>query len=106
MRRDSLIRASAIVLAILTVATIVFAVINFQKEDQYLTPDDGAWWLEQDGNLVAQRLAPGGPAEKAGIKAGDRLLTVRSASSLQDHPVKNVASLEKQLFHVGVLQKA
>lgn len=106
MRKDSLIRASAIVLAILTVATIVFAVINFQKEDQFLTPDDGAWWLEQDGTLVAQRLAAGGPAEKAGIKAGDRLLTVRSASSLQDHQVKNVASLEKQLFHVGVLQKA
>ena len=106
MRRDSLIRASAIVLAILTVATIVFAAINFQKEGQYLTPDDGAWWLEHDGNLIAQRLAPGGPAEKAGIKAGDHLLTVRPASSLQDHQVKNVASLEKQLFRVGVLQKA
>ncbi|HJT53134.1 MAG TPA: hypothetical protein VJ848_04740, partial [Candidatus Angelobacter sp.] len=36
MRRDSLIRASAVVLAILTVATIVFAAINFQKENQYL----------------------------------------------------------------------
>lgn len=106
MRKDSLIRVSAVVLALLTAATIVFAIINFQKENQYLTPDDGAWWLEQNGTLVAQRLAQDGPAEKAGIKPGDRLLSVRSSSSLQDHPVKNVASLQKQLYRVGVWQKA
>lgn len=106
MRKDSLIRVSAVVLALLTAATIVFAGINFQKENQYLTPDDGAWWLEQDGTLVARRLAPGGPAEKAGIKAGDRLLSARSASSLEDHPVKKIASLQKQLYRVGVWQKA
>jgi len=106
MRKDSLIRVSAVVLALLTAATIVFAIINFQKENQYFTPDDGAWWLEQNGTLLAQRLADGGPAEKAGIKAGDRLLSVRSSSSAQDHPVKNVASLQKQLYRVGVWQKA
>ena len=106
MRKDSLIRVSAVVLALLTAATIVFAIINFQKENQYFTPDDGAWWLEQNGTLLAERLADGGPAEKAGIKAGDRLLSVRSSSSAQDHPVKNVASLQKQLYRVGVWQKA
>ena len=106
MRKDSLIRVSAVVLALLTAATIVFAGINFQKENHYLTPEDGAWWLEHDGTLVAQRLAPGGPAEKAGIKVGDRLLSARPASSLEDHPVRNVASLQKQLYRVGVWQKA
>jgi two-component system, NtrC family, sensor kinase len=106
MRKDSIIRVSAVVLALLTLATIVFAAINFQKESQYLTPEDGAWWVEHDGTLVAQRLAPGGPAEKAGIKVGDRLLSARSASSMEERPIKNVASLEKQLYRVGVWQKA
>jgi two-component system, NtrC family, sensor kinase len=106
MRKDSLIRVSAIVLAILTVATIVFASINFQKENLYQTPDDGAWWVEQNGALIAKRVVPGGAAEKAGIKAGDRLLSARSATATQEHPVRNVAGLQKQLYRVGVLQKA
>src|SRR6185312_1848218 len=106
MRKDSLIRFSAVILAILTVATIVFAVINFQKENQFVTPDDGPWWLEQNGSLVAQRLVPGGPAENAGIKVGDRLISARPASALEEHPVRNLAGLQKQLYRVGVLQKA
>ena len=106
MRKDSLIRFSALILAILTVATIVFAAINFQKEGQFVTPDDGAWWLEQNGALVAQRVVPGGPAENAGIKAGDRLISARPASALEEHPIRNLAGLQKQLYRVGVLQKA
>jgi len=106
MRKDSLIRFSALILAILTVATIVFAAINFQKEGQFVTPDDGAWWLEQNGALVAQRVVPGGPAENAGIKAGDCLISARPASALEEHPIRNLAGLQKQLYRVGVLQKA
>jgi two-component system, NtrC family, sensor kinase len=106
MRKDSLIRVSAVVLAILTAATIVFASINFQKENQFLTPEDGAWWTEQNGALVARRLAQGGPAEKAGIKVGDRLLSAGSSSAREEHPIKNLAQLQRQLYRVGVWQKA
>ena len=106
MRKDSIIRFSAVILALLTVATIVFASINFQKENQFVTPEDGAWWVEQDGALVAQRVTPGGPADRAGIKPGDRLLSARPAASTEDHPVKTVASLQRQLYRVGVLQRA
>src|SRR5260370_27280312 len=76
MRKDSLIRFSAVVLALMTATAVVFAVINFQKESQFSTPYDGVWWVEQNGGLVAKGVDAGGPGERAGIKAGDRLLSV------------------------------
>jgi two-component system, NtrC family, sensor kinase len=106
MRKDSLIRVSAVVLAVLTAATIVFAVINFQKENQFSSPEDGAWWKESGGVLTAQWLTPGGPAEKAGIKVGDQLLSVRSSPADEEYPVVNFAAFQKQLYRVGVWQKA
>ena len=132
MRKDYLIRVSAVVLALLTVATVVFATINFQKESQFSTPDDGVWWVEQNGALVAKRVVTGGPGERAGIKVGDRLLNISqreeslskslaSESSpekphrikpAEDIPVqpaepriKTVASLERHLFSAGVWSK-
>ena len=85
MRKDSLVRFSAIVLALLTAATVVFAVINWQKEGQYTTPTDGVWWKEKAGFLEAKGLIPNGPGEKAGIKVGDRLLRVNSLPERPEH---------------------
>src|SRR5882724_6231045 len=83
MRKDSIIRFSAVALALVTVAAVVFAFINFEKEGQYSTPYDGVWWLEDQGSLVAKRVDPGGPGDKAGIKVGDKLLAINN------QPVKN-----------------
>ena len=126
MRKDSLIRVSAVVLALVTAATVVFAGINFQKEGQFVTPDDGVWWMEKGDALVAKRLTPGGPAEHAGIKVGDRLLNVtedknslvgkplgdkhrgiKSADKdILRHPkIKSVAALQRELYRAGVYSR-
>ena len=76
MTRESQLRAAAVVLALCTVACVVFGTINFQKEREYVVPDDGVWWLENGGLLLAQRVAPHGPGEQAGIKPGDQLLDI------------------------------
>ena len=65
MRKDSLVRFSAIALAVLTATCVVFAVINWQKESQYTTPTDGVWWKEHSGFLVARGVIPNGPGDKA-----------------------------------------
>ena len=91
MRKDFLIRFSAIPLALITLASIVFAVINFQKESQYPVADDGVWWLEKNGSILAQRLTPGGPGERAGFKVGDKLLAV------EGYPVRTVAEKNRRL---------
>ncbi len=104
MRKDSIVRFSAIVLAVLTVACVVFAVINWQKESQYTTPTDGVWWKEHSGFLVAKAVVPSGPGDKAGIKVGDKLLRVNGLP--KDQTIKNLVEFEKHLYRSGVYSRA
>src|SRR5215471_13469425 len=104
MRRDALIRFSAVVLAVLTVATIVFAVINFQKERKFPKPVDGVRWLEkwEDNGTVleASAVTPGGPGDNAGIKVGDHLLAIN------DQPMLRTADIQREQFRTGALLNA
>jgi two-component system NtrC family sensor kinase len=104
MRKDSLVRVSAIVLACYTAILGVFAVINWQKESLYSTPSDGVWWIEDSSGLLAKGLAPNGPGEKAGIKIGDRLLRVNGQP--KDKTVGNIIEFEKLLYRTGVYSRA
>jgi len=99
MRKDSLVRFSAIVLALLTAASVVFAIINWQKESQYITitATDGVWWREHSGFLVAKGVVPAGPGEKAGVKVGDIVLGLPS-NGLHTN---GYALARKLLFEVG-----
>ena len=100
MARDLQTRFFAVFLALLSVAAIVFAWINFQKEREFVAPYDGIWWVEEAGHLRAERVDIDGPGQKAGIKQGDRLVAV------DGHNVVDVGSLERQLYRVGVWSKA
>jgi PAS domain S-box-containing protein len=100
MNRDLQTRFLAVFLGLLSVAAIVFACINFQKDREYSAPYDGIWWVEDGGHLRAQRVDADGPGQKAGIKPGDVLVAV------EEHNVTNVGSLERRLYAVGVWSKA
>ena len=101
MNRESQARSVAVVLFLLTVAAVVCAGFNWQKErDSALPPYDGVWWVEHDGRLVADRVDADGPGAKAGIKADDRLLAVNGQE------VKKTSDLERQLYRTGVWSKA
>src|SRR6266567_1039827 len=100
MNRDFQIRFTAILLAIVTAAAATLAWINFQKESEFQIPYDGVWWIERNGNLTADRVEPDGPADKAGIRNGDRLLAVNQ------HEVNSAAGLIHQLYRTGPWSKA
>src|SRR5436190_18981239 len=70
------IRFAAILLALLTVAAFVFAFINYDKEREFEVPDDGVSWVNQDNVIQAQRVEPGGPGDKAGVKKGDIIVAI------------------------------
>ena len=76
MNRESQARFVAVLLSLLTVAAVVFAGFNFVKERDTAVPDDGVWWIERSGHLVADRVDPKGRAAEAGIKAGDELVAI------------------------------
>ncbi len=100
MNRESQVRFVAVLLFLLTVAAVVFAGFNFQKERESAVPDDGVWWVEQHGHLVADRVDPSGPGARAGIKPNDQLVAVN------EQPVTNTPGLERQLYRSGVWSKA
>jgi two-component system NtrC family sensor kinase len=100
MARELQSRLLALLLALLSVAAIVFASINFQKDREYFTPYDGVWWVEDGEHLQAQRVDINGPGEKAGIKKGDWLV------ALDGRKVSSVAILEQQLYRTGIWSKA
>jgi hypothetical protein len=71
--KDQLISA---LLVILTVAAVISAVINFQQQRRFHLADDGATWVDHGGKVVAAYVAPASPAERAGIRSGDRLMMI------------------------------
>ena len=100
MNRESQARFLAVLLSLLTVAAVVFAGFNFEKERATAVPDDGVWWVERNGHLVADRVDPKGRAAEAGIKAGDELVAVNS------QPVTSTPGLVRQLYRTGIYGKA
>jgi two-component system NtrC family sensor kinase len=100
MNRESQVRSVAVLLFLLTVAAVVFAGFNFNSELKVLVPEDGVWWVEHDGRLIADRVDPNGPGAKGGIKSGDQLV------SINGQEVQNMSGLERQLYHNGVWSKA
>ncbi len=100
MDRTLQTRFFAVFLALVSITAIIFAWINFQKDQEYSAPYDGVWWVEDGGHLRAQRVDVNGPGEKAGIKPGDRLVSVDGRS------VADVGGLEQQLYRVGIWSKA
>ncbi len=100
MNRESQARFVAVLLFVMTVAAVVFAGFNFQKERDSAVPDDGVWWVEHNGNLVADRVDPHGPGAKAGIKVDDELV------SINGQEIKSTPGLVRQLYRTGVWSKA
>jgi len=100
MNKDFQIRFTAILLTLLTAASMVLAWINFQKEREFQVPYDGAWWVERGGTLVAEQVQPDGPASRAGVKVGDQLAAVDL------HKVTSTAALMRELYRVGAWSKA
>src|SRR2546430_6941343 len=89
-------RVGAVVLAIATMAAIVFALLNFDQRARFESPDDGVSWRDTDHGIVAQQVLASSPAEKVGIHAGDRLLEVSGVT------VYRALDVTKKLWHAGL----
>ena len=99
MQKSLSTRLTVVLLALFTLAAIVFASLNLAKDAEYQKPTDGIWWMEAHGGLQAQRVPEGSPGERAGIKTGDLLLAAG------DQPTPRLASLVREWFRTGVYRR-
>jgi two-component system NtrC family sensor kinase len=97
MFRPSLpVRLRAVTLALLTIAAVVFGILNFQQRRNFNLPDDGVVWWDTASGVVAQQVAAGSAAAKAGIQPGDVLLGVDGTA------VSRATDVTRDLYRAGL----
>jgi len=95
MNDNMRMRLGAVVLALLTLAAVIFAVLNFQQRSRFILPDDGVTWMDSPQGVVAWHVVADSPAAKAGIKQGDLVESVRGMT------IHRATDVTRVLFHVG-----
>src|ERR1017187_4376812 len=89
------IRLGAVTLALLTLAAIIFAVINFQQRSRFIAPDDGVTWMDTAEGVTAWHVVSVAPADKAGIKQGDYVQSIRG------NAIHRATDVTRVLWRVG-----
>ncbi len=95
MNNNLRLRLGAVSLALLTLAAIVFAALNLEQRYRFVPPTDGATWVDAAHGVVAKAIAHGSPAEIAGIKKGDEVV------SIQGTAVHRATDVTRALWHAG-----
>jgi PAS domain S-box-containing protein len=89
-----------VAIVLLTIAALVLGGLNVQQKRLYIPPDDGASWVQGAEGVQAQLVVRGGPADKAGLRAGDIL------KAINGQPVRNDLHVTQILYELGPWQRA
>jgi len=84
------------VLALATLAAIIFSWYNFVQRSRYDLVDDGVAWTDGPYGVEAWKVAPDSPASAAGIRPGDVLVAIN------DVPVPKAAHVARRLYRAGL----
>jgi len=84
------------VLALATLAAVIFAWLNFVQRSHYDLVDDGVAWTDGATGIEAWKVAPDSPASAAGIRPGDLLLRINDAE------VPSAAHVARRLYRAGL----
>ncbi|HKV47694.1 MAG TPA: ATP-binding protein [Candidatus Acidoferrales bacterium] len=77
MNNNLRLRLGAVSLALLTLAAVVFGVLNFQQRYRFVPPTDGATWVDTAHGVTAKAVTSGSSAATAGIRNGDGLAAIQ-----------------------------
>jgi two-component system NtrC family sensor kinase len=100
MTRTLTFRFTTVFLIVLSLTLVVFGVLNFDQRSRYQLPDDGVSWVESSDGVTAWIVDRDGPAGRAGLREGDRLLAING------QPVKHAADATREIFRAGVWSRA
>jgi two-component system, NtrC family, sensor kinase len=96
MKENLRVRVGAVVLALATLAAVIFAWLNFVQRSRYDIVDDGVAWTDSPNGIEAWKVAAGSPASMAGIRTGDVLLAINDVS------VPSAAHVARRLYRAGL----
>jgi len=96
MKENLRVRVGAVVLALATLAAVIFAWLNFVQRSRYDIVDDGVAWTDSSNGIEAWKVAANSPASMAGIRTGDVLLAINDA------PVPSAAHIARRLYRAGL----
>ncbi len=96
MKESLRVSVGAVVLALATLAAVIFAWLNFLQRSRYDLVDDGVAWSDNGPAIEAWKVTPGSPAAAAGIRPGDQLVAI------DDVPVQNEKHVAQRLFRAGL----
>ncbi|MGB9466575.1 MAG: PDZ domain-containing protein, partial [Candidatus Acidiferrum sp.] len=96
MKQNLRVSLGAVVLALATLAAMIFAWLNFVQRTEFDTPDDGVVWLDTTQGIQAQQVVPNSPAARAGVRVGDHLVAIN------DSPVTRQVQVTKRLWRSGL----
>jgi PAS domain S-box-containing protein len=108
---------STALLTIMTLAAGIAAALNYQQILRFRLPDDGVVWVDRGvaggidrgddrggahnpRHVVAERVEPNGPADRAGIRKGDILRSIQGAE------INSTEDVPRRLAYVGAWAKA
>ena len=96
MKQNLRVSLGAVVLALATLAAVIFAWLNFVQRETFESPDDGVAWMDTARGPQAWKLAANAPAARAGVRVGDILLAINGT------PVSSQVQVTKRLWRAGV----
>ncbi len=96
MKQSFRVSLGAVVLALATLAAVIFAILNFDQRARFESPDDAAVWRDTDRGVEAWRVSSNGPTARAGIRQGDLLLEIGG------QPVTRALDVTKRVWRAGL----
>src|SRR6266566_2974930 len=75
MKQNLRVSLGAVVLALATLAAVIFALLNFDQRNRYDQTYDGVTWIDTEQGVQARHVAPNSPASHTAIHSGDILVT-------------------------------
>ncbi|MEP6717261.1 MAG: PAS domain-containing protein [Terriglobia bacterium] len=99
MLQELKFQLSTALLTVLTIAAAICAALSYQQLHRFPLPDDGAVWRDRGHQVVAVKVIPNGPADRAGIRENDIVKTI------QDSPIGNTEDVPRRLASFGAWKK-
>ena len=96
MKQSFRVSLGAVVLALATLAAVIFALLNFDQRARFESPDDAVAWRDTDRGVEAWKVNANGPAGRAGIRQGDRLLEIGG------QPITSALQVTKRVWRAGL----